>query len=143
MPVDTLTDLNNIITNGSGAERLAFKDIIVGGLNSQDLADIITASTRAEKEAMAVLVVEADDFLNDTNAIARAAALAAENAVAQTWFDALVTIIDNPTTRVDAIANFNVIVGLLDTETDLARLRILRLEKALANQVFKDIKAGL
>ena len=126
MPINTLTDLNNLITNGSPAERLAFKNIIVNGLNAQDLADIITSSTRAQKEALAVLVIQAENFLGETNKIAREAQEAIDVAAAQSWFDGLPQFATTPSDHDTMVSYFNNLISLINTETDRYRLRLLR-----------------
>lgn len=87
MVIDTLTQLNDLITNGTGPERIAFKNIIVNGLNAQDIADIITSSTRVQKEALAVLVRQADSFKLDTDKTAADAQRVIDVGIAQTWYD--------------------------------------------------------
>lgn len=148
MVINTLTDLNNLITNGTGAERLAFKAIIVGGLTAQDLADIIDASTRAQKEPLAEQVVQAQGFLDNTNQTNAQAQLVIDLGIAQTWFD------DNirPTLTWDngqsiAIQFTNTIADEVTinalTETDPFRISIIRAELIVITARIRSLKPGL
>lgn len=148
MVITTLTDLNNLITNGTGAERLAFKAIIVGGLNAQDLADIITSSNRIDKEALAVLVVQAQGFLNDTNQIAAQAQLVIDLGIAQTWFDDnIVSTLtwsnaqSNPIQLANSVLDRVTLQAL--TETDLFRKTIINNEIKTITARIRSIKPEL
>lgn len=150
MPVDNLTDLNNIITGGTAPERLAFKNIIVSGLNAQDIADIITASTREQKEAMAVLVRQAESFKADTDSTTAQAAHDAAVVVAQSWYDTVIlpTLLWVNTDTLELQRENNLLdratlQGLLGTETDEFRIIILRNELAANLAQFKAIKIAI
>ena len=58
--------------------------------------------------------------------------------IALAWFNSLnITI---PTTRNQALDNFNEIKQLLETETDVYRLAVLRKKLIEANEKYKEVK---
>ena len=97
--------------------------MVVTEQEARDMVDAIEAFQLKDSNAAKAV--------NDTNL-----------ATAQTWFDGLIQIITNPTTRDDALSNFNAIESLQKTETDQFRLSILGKEKQLANEEYKTIKAA-
>jgi len=60
-------------------------------------------------------------------------------AIAQAWFDSVKPA--PPTNRAEALAVFQFIEGLLQTETDIFRLKLLKIKLQEANIKFKDLKA--
>ena len=60
--------------------------------------------------------------------------------VAQGWFNALTQIIKNPTTRVQALANYQEIESLLKTVTDNSQRTVLHKELSNANEAYKTVK---
>lgn len=150
MAIDTLTQLNDLITNGTMDERLAFKNIIVSGLNAQDLADIITSSTRAQKEALAILIVQSQNFLNDTNNIDAQNANDASVAIAQSWYDSTVLplLVWNSgqsltIQRSNSLLDRATIQGFIGTETDGFRLFVLKQKFKDNLTQFKAIKVAI
>lgn len=140
MPVNTLTDFLDIFNAASGAEKLAFKAIIVNGLNAADIATIITSSNRSQKEALANLIRQAEAFLANTEQTAAETQRQIDLAIAQAWFDALPSVAHPPTSRAEALANYDTINSLLTTETDQFRLAILGNQKKRYEEIFRIVK---
>ena len=116
----------------------------------QDIIDAITAGTRAEKEAFADIVGKAIRFLEQTKAAEALAQRQIQIQLAQDWWDDTIkpTLVWNNTQslidqRANILIDYNMIKGLLDTETDLFRLRLIRQKLEQANDKFKQIKANL
>lgn len=61
-------------------------------------------------------------------------------AAAKGWFNSLIQIKKNPTTRPDALANFKAIEALLLSEADGEKRSILRKELIAANEAYKQVK---
>lgn len=116
----------------------------------QEIIDAITSGTRSEKEVLAGLVIQADQFLQNTTAATAAAARTAGLAVADTWFTANVQpllVWNNsqqlPDQRANIITDYRLIEGLIATETDPFRLEFMRSKLAQGEAKFKQIKAQL
>jgi len=78
-----------------------------------------------------------DQLQASKNATARADA-AARRAVAEAWWDTVKPAV--PTTRTEALAVYNFILGLLQTETDADRLHLLGNKRDLAWDKYKTVK---
>jgi len=150
MPLNDLQDIIDAINNGTPAEQLAFKNLIVNGMNAQDLADIIISSTRPQKESLATLVLEVENFLDDTNQTAIQAQLAADMAIANTWWDSTIepTLLWNNTQslteqRDNIITDFNNIKPLLNTESDFHRRIVIKDKMKITEDKFKEVKGLL
>lgn len=64
-------------------------------------------------------------------------------AIALAWFNTLGINIQASTTRTKALNNFNQIKSILQTETDVFRLTILRNKIEEANEKYKEIKRNV
>jgi hypothetical protein len=61
-------------------------------------------------------------------------------AAAKGWFESLIQIVKNPSTRADALANYTAISALLGAETNGDRSGVLKKELRAANEVYKTVK---
>jgi len=66
--------------------------------------------------------------------------LGANMAIAETWWNTVKPAI--PTTRLEALAAYQLIDGLLQTETDQFRIAVLKQKLKLANEEYKERKAN-
>jgi len=154
MPVDfTLAEFNDLINTSSGPERLAFLNIVldgitgVNGLNAQDLADIITASTRSEKEALATLVIQSESFLQETNEITAQAASDARRAAAQTYITDTVEplLVGTPTGDYETqhgqlVGNIAILTSEINTAIDAETKDELRIRRETEIQKLKQLR---
>lgn len=59
---------------------------------------------------------------------------------AQAWFDSLPEINHAPTTRDQALKNYDTILSLLKLETNTQKTQVLNMEYSKANEVYKNLK---
>lgn len=116
----------------------------------QEIIDAITTGTRAEKEVLAGMVLQAEAFLNNTNQTNAEAQRVIDVGVAQTWFDDIVQPLikwSNSQSllvqRANILLDYELAKSLLITETDPFRREILNAKLQQANNKFKQIKAEL
>ena len=64
----------------------------------------------------------------------------ADMAIAEAWWQTIKPA--SPTTRAEALSAYNFIVGLLQTETDEFRVKLLKRKLDLANEKFRERKAN-
>lgn len=119
-------------------------------LTFQEFIDMITNATREEKEQIATMILQAEDFLNQTNQDAAEAQRVIDVGVAQAWFDSTVQPLikwNNSQSlteqRANILLDFELAKGLLETETDKYRRQILKTKLDQANTKFRQIKAAI
>jgi len=76
--------------------------------------------------------------LEDSDQVEARVVSDAKIAVAVTWWDTVKPTV--PQSRDEALVAYNLIKGLLQTETDPDRLTLLRKKLELANQKYREIK---
>ncbi len=100
----------------------------------QEIRDMILTFMQNNKDKI-------KQFFHDAELAEQVAAKVIDDAalaIAITWWNTVKPAV--PTTRVEAVAAFKLIEGLLTTETDKFRLRVLRNRLKLADEKFKELK---
>ena len=115
--------------------------------NLQDIIDAINGGTKAEKEAFAQAVRDAEASLLSTEQAAAQATYNTNIATAQTWYNGTVVpllVWDSKQTidvqQTNKKLDYDTIDGFHKTETDPFRRKILSDELKQANEDFKQIK---